>query len=79
MKSVTSRQPLLFEQYQQLASIPWVPLADLPTPVQRIELHPGVETWIKRDDLTSRDYGGNKVPQEWSSCWLTPQRAEPLA
>ena len=52
---------MLFEQYQQLAGIPWLPLANLPTPVQRIELRPGVETWVKRDDLTSRDYGGNKV------------------
>ena len=61
MESLTRTQPLLYQQYRQLARVPWLPLADLPTPVQRIELRPGIETWVKRDDLTSRDYGGNKV------------------
>lgn len=31
----------------------------MPTPVERLELLPNL--WIKRDDLTSRHYGGNKV------------------
>ena len=53
-------QPLLFERYPSLARIPWVGLATLPTPVQRLELS-GSAFWIKRDDLTSPLYGGNKV------------------
>lgn len=45
--------------------LPWVPLGEFPTPVQRME---GVEgrlavggLWVKRDDLSGRVYGGNKV------------------
>lgn len=44
--------------------IPWLPLAELPTPVQRLEELPSWfsgELWVKRDDLTSPIYGGNKV------------------
>jgi 1-aminocyclopropane-1-carboxylate deaminase/D-cysteine desulfhydrase-like pyridoxal-dependent ACC family enzyme len=54
------KRPLLFERYTQLARIPWVSLADLPTPVETIELG-GRSIWVKRDDLTSTVYGGNKV------------------
>jgi D-cysteine desulfhydrase len=50
---------LLFERYPQASRIPHVPLAVLPTPVERLELLPNL--WIKRDDLTSPHYGGNKV------------------
>jgi D-cysteine desulfhydrase len=56
----------LFEEYPELrARVPYLPLADLPTPVQRLA---GLGTvtglrqlYIKRDDLTGKAYGGNKV------------------
>ncbi|MDB4906671.1 MAG: 1-aminocyclopropane-carboxylate deaminase [Gemmatimonadetes bacterium] len=44
--------------------LPWMPIADLPTPVGRLP-DPGMAAagslWVKRDDLTSSLYGGNKV------------------
>lgn len=58
--------PELLRRYPQArALIPWTALGDLPTPVERIE-PPGIsdfpgELWIKRDDLSGRPYGGNKV------------------
>lgn len=57
--------PALFRRLPGAAGrIPWVPLGDLPTPVER--LSPPVSTirdriWVKRDDLSSCLYGGNKV------------------
>ncbi len=55
----------LFEAYPQLAEkCPRLPLAELPTPVQplsRLGAVLGVELFIKRDDLASSRYGGNKV------------------
>jgi 1-aminocyclopropane-1-carboxylate deaminase/D-cysteine desulfhydrase-like pyridoxal-dependent ACC family enzyme len=61
---------LLARRWSGLATIPRVPLATLPTPVERFpELPEGreaAELWVKRDDLTSRRYGGNKVRKlEW--------------
>lgn len=51
----------LFRRFPALAEyIPWIPLASVPTPVQRIGL-PGAELWVKRDDLSGEPYGGNKV------------------
>jgi 1-aminocyclopropane-1-carboxylate deaminase/D-cysteine desulfhydrase-like pyridoxal-dependent ACC family enzyme len=55
------KRPLLFERYPQLASIPWVSLAQVPTPVESVQFGSGVPIWVKRDDLTSPIYGGNKV------------------
>jgi D-cysteine desulfhydrase len=55
----------LFRRFPGLVGkVPWMPLADLPTPVRRLP-HMcdclGVrEFWIKRDDLNSKLYGGNK-------------------
>ncbi|MEO5510684.1 MAG: pyridoxal-phosphate dependent enzyme, partial [Longimicrobiales bacterium] len=55
----------LFRRYPQLrGSVPWLPLAQLPTPLQTIdiELPAGAAgIWIKRDDLAGDPYGGNKV------------------
>jgi 1-aminocyclopropane-1-carboxylate deaminase/D-cysteine desulfhydrase-like pyridoxal-dependent ACC family enzyme len=54
--------PALFRRYPELrASLPIIPLAGPPTPIERVELpdHPGI--WVKRDDLTAPGYGGNKV------------------
>jgi 1-aminocyclopropane-1-carboxylate deaminase/D-cysteine desulfhydrase-like pyridoxal-dependent ACC family enzyme len=53
----------LVDRYPSLAGLPHVALGVLPTPVERVILDaPGIEQlWIKRDDLTSSAYGGNKV------------------
>lgn len=56
----------LFARYPQLAAVPRVALCDLPTPVEPLLLGDWDargfgELWVKRDDLTSAVYGGNKV------------------
>lgn len=61
---------MLFEQWPTLQrSIPWIPIADGPTAVERCDAiesftehrQHGVDLWMKRDDLVCRWYGGNKV------------------
>ncbi len=55
--------PWLAEAFPGLDRIPWTPLVQAPTPVERLEkasARLGHEVWIKRDDLTSPLYGGNK-------------------
>lgn len=45
-------------------SAPRIPLAQLPTPLERLERlseHLGIEIWMKRDDLTAFAGGGNKA------------------
>lgn len=59
-------RPLLFDAFPGLASrVPWMPLAHAPTPVERcapIAAWLGRDdVWMKRDDLASPLYGGNKV------------------
>jgi D-cysteine desulfhydrase len=47
-----------------LLAAPRVPLGTFPTPLQpapRLSAALGVETWLKRDDLTGLGLGGNKV------------------
>lgn len=39
--------------------VPWVELGAWPTPVERLTVDG--EVWVKREDLTSPRYGGNKV------------------
>ena len=39
------------------APLPWIELGDFPTPVQHVH----GDVWVKRDDLSSPIYGGNKV------------------
>ena len=56
----------LFNRYPALRdTLPFIPLANLPTPIHRItslEEAVGIdELWVKRDDLTAADYGGNKI------------------
>lgn len=50
---------------EQLASLPRFSLAQLPTPIHRLEnfvAHAGdIDLWIKRDDLTGLVGGGNKT------------------
>ncbi|HEC41889.1 MAG TPA: pyridoxal-phosphate dependent enzyme [Bacteroides sp.] len=55
----------LFRSYPDLARhIPWISLGDIPTPVEELGSAVGMtkgKLWVKRDDLTSPVYGGNKV------------------
>jgi 1-aminocyclopropane-1-carboxylate deaminase/D-cysteine desulfhydrase-like pyridoxal-dependent ACC family enzyme len=55
----------LFEAFPALRErVPFVPLASLPTPVQRMErlsAAAGADLWVKRDGLTHPVYGGNKI------------------
>jgi D-cysteine desulfhydrase len=56
----------IFNRYSTLCNaLPFTPLGDLPTPVHRItalEQAIGIDAlWVKRDDLSARDYGGNKI------------------
>jgi len=52
----------LFERYPSLTRIPRARLATLPTPVEPLlEAARDESFWIKRDDLSSASFGGNKV------------------
>ena len=56
----------LFEHYPSLEEkLPYVPLGKLPTPVEQLnqlgEDIGGDHLYIKRDDLSGKLYGGNKV------------------
>jgi len=55
----------LFAAFPSLAGrVPFVPLAELPTPLERmaqLSAAVGAEVWIKRDGLTHPVYGGNKL------------------
>ncbi len=61
---LTTPPPALFESFPDLArALPWTALVDRPTPIQRLDRlsdRLGAEVWVKRDDLTSPVYGGNK-------------------
>lgn len=64
--SVRSDSPALFRRYPVLSTaLPHVALAERPTPVERLhglERVSGVSPlYVKRDDLSASDYGGNKV------------------
>jgi 1-aminocyclopropane-1-carboxylate deaminase/D-cysteine desulfhydrase-like pyridoxal-dependent ACC family enzyme len=56
----------LFERYPGTAGLPLAGIADVPTPIQILDApwiaeEPLGGLWVKRDDLTSALYGGNKV------------------
>jgi 1-aminocyclopropane-1-carboxylate deaminase/D-cysteine desulfhydrase-like pyridoxal-dependent ACC family enzyme len=55
----------LFSTFKNLSCLPYRNLATLPTPVQRLNGLEGLLSrrglYIKRDDLSARPYGGNKV------------------
>ncbi len=54
--------PPLFHQYPLMQKhIPRISIGSLPTPVQRLNKMGTNNLWIKRDDLTSPTYAGNKV------------------
>lgn len=57
--------PRLFDELPALRTLPWIPLAHTPTPIEPCD---AIEPWLgrggvfmKRDDLASPLYGGNKV------------------
>lgn len=50
----------LFRRFPTL-DLPWLRIANLPTPVQPFDLADTPDLWIKRDDLSADIYGGNKV------------------
>lgn len=58
-------QSALFKAYPLLARhIPWVSISQLPSPVEELGSVLGLSKdmlWVKRDDLISPFYGGNKV------------------
>jgi D-cysteine desulfhydrase len=55
----------LFDRHPRLArAVPWLPIGRFPTPVEPLTSPPGVRDLrllVKRDDLSSCLYGGNKV------------------
>lgn len=52
----------LFKVYPELEKkLAWIALGDFPTPVQPLQHMGHANLWIKRDDLSSPVYGGNKV------------------
>ena len=60
------QSPLLFDTFPGLArNLPWIPLAHAPTAVEECAaIYPWLgraDVWMKRDDLVSPLYGGNKV------------------
>ncbi len=62
---VETRDRPLFDAFPRL-TLPLVPLGDFPTPVQPLAavttaLGSRSDAWVKRDDLSSDIYGGNKV------------------
>jgi len=73
--------PALFRRFPALAErLPWLQLARVPTPVERIGFERfGDGHWIKRDDLSGALYGGNKVRKlEWVLAEAKRQGAERL-
>jgi D-cysteine desulfhydrase len=61
--AVADRAPLpLVTRFPALARVPRISLGTFPTPVQRVAaLDSATQLWVKRDDLTAAEYGGNKV------------------
>ena len=54
--------PEIFKVYPGLENkIDWLPMGSFPTPVMKLERLGFENLWIKRDDLTSNIYGGNKI------------------
>jgi len=73
---------LLADTWPKLEALPRIALADLPTRVvhlERTSRHLACDVWCKRDDETSRRYGGNKVRKlEWLLGDARARRAEVL-
>ncbi|MHB8895424.1 MAG: 1-aminocyclopropane-1-carboxylate deaminase/D-cysteine desulfhydrase [Candidatus Geothermincolia bacterium] len=59
-------RPLVFKEFPGLRGrVEWLPLGEYPTPVERLsgicEAEGFADFYVKRDDLSSPFYGGNKV------------------
>jgi 1-aminocyclopropane-1-carboxylate deaminase/D-cysteine desulfhydrase-like pyridoxal-dependent ACC family enzyme len=55
-------EPVLFRRFPQLRdSLPWISLGVSPTEVHELKLDGITGLWVKRDDLSAAEYGGNKV------------------
>ena len=55
----------LLERYPELAMLNPSALCTLPTPVEPLP-GLGANCWVKRDDISARPYGGNKLRKlEW--------------
>jgi|SRR5687767_7627854 len=52
--------PVLLARFPQLEGLPWAGLGVRRTPVEQVRIG-SADIWVKRDDLTSGVYGGNKV------------------
>ena len=62
MRDDDASRPALFDRLPELAGrVPWVNLETSPSPVERLENLGHESLWIKRDDVVSSLYGGNKV------------------
>ena len=60
--SEASNSPILFRKFPELADkIAWTEIGSFPTPVQQLKNLDCDGLWIKRDDLSSPTYGGNKI------------------
>jgi D-cysteine desulfhydrase len=58
----SNSEPAIFKRYPELCkTIPWQSLGLNPTPVEPLEGFGRDNLWMKRDDLTSSLYGGNKI------------------
>ena len=56
------RKPVLFRNYPDLEDhLDWLELGLGEAPVHRLKNLPHDNLWIKRDDLISKEMGGNKV------------------
>ena len=65
-KGKNRTRPLLFEKCPRIAKVQdWIPLGNFPTPIERMkklgEQEGITNLYVKRDDLSSNIYGGNKV------------------
>jgi D-cysteine desulfhydrase len=66
IRPANRREPLIFSEFPSLRErIPWMALAHTPTRVERMTALASQlgrdDLWMKRDDLASPLYGGNKV------------------
>jgi len=62
MTDTNANRPALFDRFPEMSGkIDWVRLETSPSPVQQLEHLGHGSLWIKRDDILSTVYGGNKV------------------
>jgi len=60
--NIPVEKPILIQRYPGLEEkVPWTALGNFPTPIQRLTRVGPANLWIKRDDLSSHIYGGNKI------------------